>query len=208
MDYINLPHWTSHIVTWLAVFSLCRQVEAGVFHETIDVSVLFFTSKLGTVSPAVSVTTSTNGISSESSSTKIVTQQNPPPQQQQQQQQGDIFRLRDELICSLILKVLKSVLPVLFVVDGFSSQFGTIIGVSGANRLTTAYLMSLIRKSILSSPIGWVSWAVQVLMATYYPSCILLDYFILLIGLSSIRLIRYLDEQRMRGKRRHEKLNK
>jgi len=158
--------------------------------------------KLATASSiSTPTTTLSNGISSKPSSSQIITQQNP----QQQQQQEEISRPQEQQICSIILKVLKSVLPVLFVADGFSSQFGTIIGVSGANRLTTAFMMSLIRKSLLSSPIGWVSWAIQVMMATYYHSWFLLDYFILLIGLSSIRLIRYLDIQRVRGKRRREK---
>lgn len=102
-------------------------------------------------------------------------------------------RPRDERACRTILRILRFVLPIFFFADGFSSEFGTIMGVSGSSRLTTAYMMSLVRKNLVSSPIGWSSWAIQVLIATYYPSWSLLDVSVLAVGLSSIRLVRYLE---------------
>ena len=123
-------------------------------------------------------------------------------------QQDEISRARDKQVCFLLLKTLKAILPVLYMVEGFSSEFGTIIGTRGTNRLAPAFVLSILRKSILSSPIGWVSWALQVLLASYYRSCMVLDMLILLIGFSSIRLIRFIDLQRARGKRMHERSNK
>jgi len=205
MDYINLPHWTPHTVTWLSIFSLCHQVEAGVLHETSNFSISSFMSKLCTDSSAIPATTSNNGITVELSSARTVSKQiSPPPRQQQ----DELSRAQDKQVCYLLLKILRTILPVLFMVEGFSSEFGTIIGASSTNRLTTAFVLSILRKSILSSPIGWVSWALQILLAAYYSSWIFLDVLILLIGLSSIRLVRFLDAQRTRGKRRYEKSNK
>lgn len=114
-------------------------------------------------------------------------------------------RPRDERACQTILRVLRLVLPIFFFADGFSTEFGTIMGVSGSSRLTTAYMMSLVRKSLVSSPIGWISWAVQVLLATHHPSSILSDFFVLISGLSSIRLIRYLEVRRSGNKKRQGK---
>ncbi len=114
-------------------------------------------------------------------------------------------RPRDERACRTILRILRFVLPVFFFVDGFSTEFGTIMGVSGSSRLTTAYMMSLVRKSLVSSPIGWVSWAVQVLLATHHPSSYLVDFLVLISGLSSIRLIRYLELRRAGNKKRDGK---
>jgi hypothetical protein len=114
-------------------------------------------------------------------------------------------RPRDERACRTILTILRFVLPIFFIADGFSTEFGTIMGVSGASRLTTAYMMSLVRKNLVSSPVGWVSWAIQVLVATYYPAWSLLDQVVLVVGLSSIRLIRYLEGRRVKEKRRNGK---
>jgi hypothetical protein len=102
-------------------------------------------------------------------------------------------RPRDDLACQTILRILRYLLIVSLLVDGFSSEFGAILGVSGPSRLTAAFMMSLVRKSLISSPIGWVSWAVQVLFVTYHPASLFVDLFVLISGLSSIRLIRYLE---------------
>jgi hypothetical protein len=211
MDWFNLPHWTPHMITLLTVFPLCHQVKAGKLHQN-DVSIYYLIGKLlstatTTILPASNNTTlSSKGVTSESSSsTEIITQQNSKELQEQQQQHDEVTRPRDEQICCNILRVLRFVLPVLFLADGFSSQFGTIIGVSGSSRLTTAFMMSLIRKNILSSPLGIISWSIQVMIATYYHSWDLIEYAILVIGLSSIRLIRYLEVIQRNKRIRHGK---
>jgi hypothetical protein len=211
MDWFNLPHWTPHMITLLTVFPLCHQVKAGKLHQN-DVSIYYLIGKLlstatTTILPASNNTTlSSKGVTSESSSsTEIITQQNSKELQEQLQQHDEVTRPRDEQICCNILRVLRFVLPVLFLADGFSSQFGTIIGVSGSSRLTTAFMMSLIRKNILSSPLGIISWSIQVMIATYYHSWDLIEYAILVIGLSSIRLIRYLEVIQRNKRIRHGK---
>ena len=201
MDYINLPHWTPHTVTWLAIFSLCQQVKAGKLHETSNISILSFIRKLLMDTQAVPPNASKDG--NAFSSTKTEIRQNLPPRQQN----DELFQEDDKQVCFLLLKTIKTILPVLYMVEGFSSKFGTIIGATCTNRLTMAFVLSILRKSIVSSPIAWVSWAVQVLLGAFSRSCVFLDVLILFIGLSSIRLIRFLDQQAL-GKGVHEKLNK
>ncbi len=193
MEYINLPHWTPHTVTWLAIFSLCQQVEAGILHETSNIPMPSLLRKLVidsySTKPAI--------ISDDdvfSKSTKMQ-QHGPPPRQQH----DALSRQKDMQVCFLLLKTIKTVLPVLYMVEGFSSDFGSIIGARGTDLLAMAFVLSILRKSILSSPIAWVSWAFQILLAAFSPSCTVLDILVLLIGLSSIRLIRFLDMQRKLG---------
>lgn len=179
MDLLNIPHWTPHLMTSLAVFLLCNQIKPGPLF-TQDVSILQLTETRDK-----GAKDSYSHVSSKSEAPK------------------DHINRRDERACKTILKILRFVLPIFFLADGFSIEFGTILGVSGASRLTTAFMMSLVRKNLVSSPVGWVSWAVQVLVATHYPSWKLLDHVVLVVGLSSIRLIRYLEGERFKEKKRN-----
>ncbi len=202
MGYINLPHWTPHTVTWLAIFSLCQQVDAGTLHETSNISITLLLRKLVMDSSASTAKIENDRVRSKSTNTKNC--QGPPPRQQQDQ----LSRQKDMQICFLLLKTIKTTLPILYMVEGFSSDFGSIIGATGTDLLTVAFVISVLRKSLLSSPIAWVSWALQILLAAFLRSCIFLDVLVLLIGLSSIRLIRFLDTQRMRGNGVHERSSK
>jgi hypothetical protein len=184
MEFVNLPHWTPHVITSVAVFSLCNQIKPGPLQPK-EAALIF---QLADPSGGDSLKES-NGASSQGE--EVQNNENP----------------RDERACRSILRILRYVLPTFFVADGFSSEFGTIIGVSGSSRLTTAFMMSLVRKNSISCPIGWVSWAVQVLLATYYSPSSMLDQVILVVGLSSIRLIRYLEGKRSKEKSRHVKSN-
>jgi hypothetical protein len=189
MGHINLPHWTPHIMTWMGVFCLCNQAKDGTLYEDDDVSIFRLSGKL-TIPATPSPPPENQGEVSE----REPRSKDPRSASQDRSSHGPIPR--DERACRTILKILRLILPFFSLADGFSSEFGTIMGVSGASRLTTAFMMSLVRKNLVSSPIGWVSWAVQVLLATYYPNWTLLDHVVLVVGLSSIRLIRYLDGQR------------
>lgn len=171
MEHVNLPHWTPHLLTTVAVFSLCNQIKPGPLQE--ESASIFQRAEQSTDDRA-------------KDSSQSLTSQDPV----------ETETPRDERACKTILQILRYVLPAFFLADGFSSKFGTIMGVSGASRLTTAFMMSLVRKNMVSSPIGWISWAVQVLVATYYPSSSLLDQVVFVVGLSSIRLIRYLEGER------------
>jgi hypothetical protein len=190
MDFFNLPHWSPHMITWVCVFLLCHQVKSGPLHQESDLSIFrTLTSSTPGVSGITStaeldnVSTSAGGLPSSAASTEMSS--NASERQQQQASQivprpSHIPRSntaisavmdsrrshkstlpKDERTCAMILKILRFVLPGCFLADGFSSEFGSMMGLSGASRLTTAFMMSLVRKNIVSSPIGWVSWAVS-----------------------------------------------
>jgi hypothetical protein len=224
MNYINLPHWSPHLMTWVVVFLLCNQVKPGSLHQEDDLSIFrTFASSTSGIAASTSTTpvdnvNATNGSqpcslavetsdrkTEEQLSEKNTARHSPSANEKNSAEDRESKCVRsvpkDERACRTILKILRLFLPGFFLADGFSSEFGTIMGVSGASRLTTAYMMSLVRKNLVSSPIGWVSWAVQVLLTTYHSSWAFLDPAVLVVGLSSIRLIRYLDGQRERNKR-------
>ena len=177
MDTVNLPHWTPHLIASAAVFSLCNQVKPGPLHAEYDA---IFQLRLD----------ANNGDPPQGKVNKGI---------QPSSKEPSLQTPRDERACRTILQILRYVLPIFFLTDGFSSEFGTIMGVSGASRLTTAFMMSLVRKNLVSSPIGWMSWAIQVLFATYYRASSMLDQVVLVVGLSSIRLIRYLEGKRQKA---------
>eukprot|EP00532_Pseudo-nitzschia_australis_P018680 CAMPEP_0168304626 /NCGR_PEP_ID=MMETSP0142_2-20121227/47413_1 /TAXON_ID=44445 /ORGANISM="Pseudo-nitzschia australis, Strain 10249 10 AB" /LENGTH=889 /DNA_ID=CAMNT_0008255895 /DNA_START=494 /DNA_END=3160 /DNA_ORIENTATION=+ len=197
MDYINLPHWTPHISTWMAIYSRCYLVEAGTLLASTDISVFRLFVKFVKALASISTAAPSKENPPELSSTTMTTHRNLVPHRENR---GEVYKTRDEHVCYIALKVLKTMVPAFFVVEGFSSEFGSIIGVKSTNRLITAYNMVLVRKCLIKSPIGWISWSIQVLMATYCSSWVLLDYLILLIGFSSIRLIRYLDAHQLQRK--------
>ena len=103
--------------------------------------------------------------------------------------------------CQKVLKSLRLLSPVLFLVAGFSSESFAIVGDTGAARLVTSFGLILIRKSLAASPIAMLSWAIQVLVTVHYASLSFLDLIVLVVGLSSIRLIRYFEFRRFQRKR-------
>jgi hypothetical protein len=181
MEFINLPHWTSHLLTTVAVYSMSYPVNPGMVY-TGKFSVLELVKKVDL-----------NG-GSEPLDQLLSTLDDDV--------QADVRR-RNERVCQKCLKILRYALPLVFFVGGFSSDGATAIGDSGASRLTTAFIMSLVRRNLVFSPIGWVSWAIQVLVTTYYPTWPFLDHCILVVGLSSIRLIRYIEHKRLKERKMH-----
>lgn len=202
MGFISLPHWTSHTVTWLALFFICHQVQEETFHVPVPSgSFLTFTFKEKD-HPINSLENDPDTPNDE-----IAAESNTKTNNLPRQTPEEISRRQDRQVCFLILKILRILAPVMFVVEGFNAEFGMMIGVSGANHLTTAFMLAVLRHNLLSSPIVWISLAIQVLVAAYFITWVFLDVFILLIGLSSIRLIRHLDAQRTLLGEKREKAN-
>ena len=190
MEHINLPHWSPHMMSWLCVFFLCNQVESGPLHQEGDLSIFRTLTastpgimSVGTSTDAVDNLHSLDGAfplsadatdtscrsaekvqrASENDLSDHLSQKSRSAPAAASEGNSSLDRTipGDERACVTILKVLRLFLPGFFLVDGFSSEFGTIMGVNGASRLTTAFMMSLVRKNLVSSPIGWISWAVS-----------------------------------------------
>jgi hypothetical protein len=207
MCHCILPHWLPHLLTWMGVYSLCYQIDPGpllqdevdflryIRENLVERASAIWDTKSDLEYEEVSATGSTSSTTARRAS--LAPTGSSPIRRQQHADSHVPCRIPpDERACRTILKILRFVLPVFFVADGFSSEFGTIMGVSGASRLTTAFMMSLVRKNLVSTPIGWLSWAIQVLAATYVSQGALLDILVAIVGLSSIRMIRSLDGER------------
>ncbi|VEU45322.1 unnamed protein product [Pseudo-nitzschia multistriata] len=203
MDYVTIPHWTPHVFTWTTIRSLCCLVEGGTLHETAGLSLASLVSKLFKASRLAPVPAPSSVGSPNSPLMATAAQRNLSSNREKRNEAHKIGR--DKHACSFVLKMLRRMVPGFFVIEGFSSEFGSILGVSRTNRMITAYNMVLVRKCLIKSPIGWISWALQVLIATYFRSWGFLDCFIVVIGLSSIRLIRYIEAQRLEGKQTRQK---
>mmetsp|Transcript_21041 Transcript_21041/g.51775 ORF Transcript_21041/g.51775 Transcript_21041/m.51775 type:complete len:708 (-) Transcript_21041:1299-3422(-) len=176
-ENFDVPHWSAHFIITVAVYLVSHPVKPGILHRgefpVSDVIEALFRNGNHCDYPFID-----------------------------KDERQAAARKRNERICSKCLRVLRYCLPIFCLIDGFSYDGATMIGDSGASRLTTAFMMSLVRRNLAFSPIGWVSWAVQVLVATYLDVWILRDTLVLLLGLSSFRLIRYFDQKRLKKKRK------
>ncbi|KAL3923803.1 MAG: hypothetical protein SGILL_001431 [Bacillariaceae sp.] len=168
----NLPHWTPKLVSAMGVFSLCSQVEPGLLHQDMR-------SIIGSSMPKTA----------PASAEKCAAHGSP---ETLERQRGASYR--NKQACRIILRVLTYSLPFFLMAD-----CEILVGVDGPSRLTTAYVMCLLRSSRIS-PVGAVSWALQVLMASVGGNGKGTDLVLLVVGASSIRMVRYLDWQQSRRK--------
>ncbi|CAJ1952488.1 unnamed protein product [Cylindrotheca closterium] len=176
-ENFDVPHWSAHFIITIAVYLVSHPVKPGILHRG--------EFPLAEVIEALF----RNGNHCDQAFID-------------KDERRAAARKRNERICSKCLRVLRYCLPIFCLIDGFSYDGATMIGDSGASRLTTAFMMSLVRRNLAFSPIGWVSWAIQVLVATYLDVWVLRDTMVLLLGLSSFRLIRYFDQKRLKKKRK------
>jgi hypothetical protein len=165
----NLPHWTPQLVTLLGVFCLCNPVEPGMMLD--EDATATPRSSTPNLTSGATITNTSASRSSDWCATR------------QRALSGS------ERACHIMLRILRYTLPLLFVADGFSSEYGTLMSENGSYRLTTAFMMCLIRNGRVASPIGWISWALQVLI-TNYGCCNgkVMDLTVLIVGLTSLRI--------------------
>jgi hypothetical protein len=76
--------------------------------------------------------------------------------------------------------------------EGFSNELGAIMSFGGSGRLMSAYVLTILRKDLLFSPIAWLSSALQLLIASYLRWIPWIDLLILVIGLASVRFSHFL----------------
>lgn len=81
---------------------------------------------------------------------------------------------------------LQYMLFCLFCWDGFSTEYGFLLGLPTSGRLLVAYTFCVLRHG--RSCLLWVSWAGQFLVVCWCPRSLLVDQLLLVIGLSSIRV--------------------
>mmetsp|Transcript_3337 Transcript_3337/g.4820 ORF Transcript_3337/g.4820 Transcript_3337/m.4820 type:complete len:319 (+) Transcript_3337:272-1228(+) len=97
------------------------------------------------------------------------------------------------------LFLFRCFLPVMFILDGFAQEDGFLMSLSPAARLVCGYVVSLFKVGCPLSPIGWLSCAMQILAVRYCPQTYsILDKYILIFGMATIRFIRTLTVVRKR----------
>jgi len=96
-------------------------------------------------------------------------------------------------LCVLLRRGLCILLPLELLVDGFDDVNTTYMMLASEYRLILAYTLSVLKSCLILSPVAWVSWALQVLIAFYFPLFVGLDIFLLFFGCASIWLVRKLQ---------------
>jgi hypothetical protein len=111
--------------------------------------------------------------------------------------------------CQRILRSLCLALPFSFIIDGFSTSNASFMLVSSSVRLIFAYILSLIKSGLLLSPVAWLGWSLQVLLAAYTSSGYLLDSVLFVVGMALLRLVAKVhSNQGKRGERLLGRLEK
>jgi hypothetical protein len=165
----NLPHFTPHILSNLAMYYVCRILS----QDSADSSQRRKSSKRS-LSGAIGVTS--NGYSVNLA----------------QDHCSDRF---GNEVCQLILRVICFALPLLFVIEGFSDSNAGFLLLEDQNRMILAYILSLLKRGHILSPVAWVGWSVQILLSTYITESIgrPLQF---LFGLAFIRLVTVLQSEK------------
>jgi hypothetical protein len=166
MEHADLPHLTPHVVSHVVLYLLCSLDRRP---NDIEVAV---SPKRG--KPAVF------GGSSSSGSKPFFGQQ------------CSLDDDRPKLSYNLSIWILRTIrlsLPLNFLLDGFSNSNASFMTVRSSFRLTQAYTLALTTKSLLLSPVAWIGWSFQLLIATYIPAGYLLNAFLFVLGMATIRLV-------------------
>ena len=168
MSYFVLPHFTPHLLSCAVLYGLCHTIKTE--NET--------TQKLQGVENARkgdNELTLSDKDKAGIASSKLETSA--------------------RQACQTILRQARFNLPIMFFLEGFSHEMGAIMSLSGSGRLISAYILTIIRKDLLFSPIAWLSSALQLLIASYLHWVPWIDLFILVFGLASVRFSQFLNNR-------------
>lgn len=162
----NLPHFTPHLLSNLAVYYVCRLLS----HVSTDPSPNRRKSSKKLFSFSTSVGNNTASYNHSLS----------------QQQNSDRF---GNEVCQSILRLVAMALPIVFFVEGFSQSNSSFMLYTAHKRMILAYVLSLFKRGLILSPVAWIGWSVQVLLAAYVPAGSVLNAIQFFLGLAFIRLV-------------------
>ena len=160
-DFICAPHWIPQILGTVGMWYECIPLEIHMEKKC-----------------PLETSNSLNDIKTESKNPETTPKTEMTPLQAQQM----------KLILSIMTRYL---LIGLVWWDGFSTEYGVLLGLSTSGRLLVAYTFSILRRGL--SSVLLVSWAVQFLVACWCPQSLLMDQLLLVLGLSSIRMNQHLQ---------------
>lgn len=178
MSNTDCPHYTPHIISNVALYALSMRLTG--------LSSIDYASGAPAKRGKPSVRDSNNGVTAASakpSSAYI-------PESDRRQLEYDF--------CHRILRSLRYAIPCSFVLEGFSDANASFAMADAPVRLVLAYLLSLVRHGLLLSPLAWIGWSTQILLAAYLPGGFLLDLFLVVVGLAFIRLVSTLHHEQRR----------
>jgi hypothetical protein len=161
---VHLPYWTPHVVSTALVLSQCYPVQ----------SVKTASSHHSTASPSLSEGMKESHV--------IIVNAWQEQQQQQQQQQ----------VSAVILWFARIYVACSFVYDGFAdARMGSLWRYNTVTRLLLASLLTLVRCERILSPVAWLGWSMQVMVAALLPSySVATELVVILMSLSTTRYIR------------------
>jgi hypothetical protein len=89
----------------------------------------------------------------------------------------------------LILNAFRCYLPLALILEGFREPNLMVMLLDKSSRLVLAYFLSMLRAGFLLSPVGWLGWSFQMILAFWLPDGFLSSCIISLSGLSLLRLL-------------------
>jgi len=187
MSCMDCPHWTPHILTNLTLYALLSRLLSHPSNNSS--SSIPNTSRRG--GGGGKSTKSTGSSHSSSNSTTCITSSSYSAESQQHE------------LCQRWLQLLRYAIPCALLLEGFGRSNAAVALAEAPVRLQIAYGLVLCHCHGCLSPVAWVGWSVQVLLAHYYCYYFvssggggggyghqyLLDGLLSVVGLAFIRLV-------------------
>jgi hypothetical protein len=89
----------------------------------------------------------------------------------------------------LFLVAFRYYLPLALILEGFKEPNSMVMLLNQSSRLVLAYFLSMLQAGFLLSPVAWLGWSIQVILAFWLPEGFLSSCIISLSGLSLIWLM-------------------
>lgn len=165
MSLVPMPHWLPHAISYLMLYDMLHYTGSEK-EETQE----------------------KNDVSSSTTSTNVAKKKDKPGARPKL---GTSTR---EHTGRMILRRLKYCLPFFFFVEGFSNEFGMIMSLGTSGRLVVAYVVLILHKDLLYSPMVWLSFSFQLVMVYYFASTLSVQCFIVLVGVGTLRFMTFIKE--------------
>jgi hypothetical protein len=160
---INLPHWSGAVIWYFVLFELLRLHPVG--KHSLQ-----------------------NAVRQHDMEAKDKLERNGPSKSKNQEPH---LRDKDKLIHAWVeptILFLRFTLPMCVFLETFTGGSGGILmDASASGRLMRGFALTTLRSGFLWSQVLWISWPIQYLACWYFGESVVLEHFILVFGLASIR---------------------
>jgi hypothetical protein len=160
---INLPHWSGAVIWYFVLFELLRLHPVG--KHSLQ-----------------------NAVRQHDMEAKDKLERNGPSKSKNQEPH---LRDKDKLIHAWVeptILLLRFTLPMCVFLETFTGGSGGILmDASASGRLMRGFALTTLRSGFLWSQVLWISWPIQYLACWYFGESVVLEHFILVFGLASIR---------------------